>query len=514
MSDPILTDPWRVIRDLYTACDPATTEKFPKFVTEHFKSHLQAPDVFAQVPVLDLKHPPESFSDGSVVVFHAMIQDTSISPELYLAFSENGVGGGWGLPDGGTNQTGDVRTSDLRECSVFWAVTIPGLSAWCFEGNPLSETSVAHCCMRPHKYPVPDAPHIGVQLKAISTSHGQIYDETLARPLRTTDLSSFVGILTSEPVQASLEQPTPSNVVTLHVLFSITIPSSVIPRLFPDSSLIPTIKSLREEIIQWIADEGLAGDRYAAEWVLLCAVARVRSRTPPVLPLSFTLAGFPPPLGDSSTTPTLHHVLSQLFPLVTTVPLSLNNLNNTSSCPESKDEDLHSGWLQHPKGSILLLTESAVTEGGIFNKGVMNIHSVQEMMRDQILDYIFPFSSFRFDTDCSFVIVTEGKKSTFFKACIQTNINVLLRPVLPVDRARQALYKSSDLISLPPPDKLSQFRRLVGGSKIGQVTIGESTGKHIEEDFLQERSTATKGAKGQGFTPDDLVQRVLVARQV
>ncbi|KAJ3517801.1 hypothetical protein NLJ89_g285 [Agrocybe chaxingu] len=322
MSDPILTDPWRVIRDLHTACDPASTEQFPKFVTEHFKSHLQAPDAFAQVPILDLKHPPESFPNGSVVVFHAMIQDTSVSPELYLAKRENGVGGGWGLPDGDTDQTGDVRTSDLRECSVFWAVTIPGL--------------------------------------------------------------------------------------------------------------------------------------------------------------------------------------------------------------KSKDEDLHSGWLQHPKGSVLLLTESAVTEGGIFNKGVMNIHSVQEMMRAQTLDYIFPFSSFQFDTDCSFVIVTEGKKSTFFKACthlcrmlcfppdkdIQTNVNVLLRPVLSVNRARQALYKSSDLINLPPPDRLSQFRRLIGGSKIGQVTIGESTGKHIEDDFVQERSTATNGAKGQGFTPDDLVQRMLVARQV
>lgn len=51
------------------------------------------------------------------------------------------------------------------------------------------------------------------------------------------------------------------------------------------------------------------------------------------------------------------------------MPLSLDILDKVSFCPESKDEDLHSGQLQLPKGSILLLNEGAVTEGGIFNKG-------------------------------------------------------------------------------------------------------------------------------------------------
>jgi hypothetical protein len=72
------------------------------------------------------------------------------------------------------------------------------------------------------------------------------------------------------------------------------------------------------------------------------------------------------------STPTLYHVLSLIFPLVTTLSLSLDILNNSLSCPEYKDEDLHSGWLQLPRGSTLILTENSVAEGSIFNQG--NFH--------------------------------------------------------------------------------------------------------------------------------------------
>jgi len=32
---------------------------------------------------------------------------------------------------------------------------------------------------------------------------------------------------------------------------------------------------LRQELIDWLANEALAGDKVAAEWILLCAIARV-----------------------------------------------------------------------------------------------------------------------------------------------------------------------------------------------------------------------------------------------
>jgi hypothetical protein len=49
-------------------------------------------------------------------------------------------------------------------------------------------------------------------------------------------------------------------------------------------------------------------------------------------------------------------------------------------------------------------------------KGVMNIRSAQEMMKTQTLEYAFPFSGYKFETDVCFLITTEGKQSTFFEA--------------------------------------------------------------------------------------------------
>jgi hypothetical protein len=62
-------------------------------------------------------------------------------------------------------------------------------------------------------------------------------------------------------------------------------------------------------------------------------------------------------------------VLAQIFPLVSPLSLSLDALNTTSFNAESKDEDLHAGRLQLPKKSILLISEGAVREGSINNKG-------------------------------------------------------------------------------------------------------------------------------------------------
>lgn len=134
------------------------------------------------------------------------------------------------------------------------------------------------------------------------------------------------------------------------------------------------------------------------------------------------------------------HVLSLLFPTSITVPLSLDLLNETSFVPESKNEDLHSGMLQVPGGTTLLLTENNVQEGKLVERGeclslgsnankiqfsmliasflapgVINVMAIQNAMVSQTLSYRFPFSDFSFPTDLSFIVLTEAKKSAFLK---------------------------------------------------------------------------------------------------
>lgn len=65
-------------------------------------------------------------------------------------------------------------------------------------------------------------------------------------------------------------------VPTLHVLFLQRIPPTIIPRSYPYLPPSSTsINELRAELIAWIADEALAGDRLTAEWILLGIIARL-----------------------------------------------------------------------------------------------------------------------------------------------------------------------------------------------------------------------------------------------
>jgi hypothetical protein len=91
-------------------------------------------------------------------------------------------------------------------------------------------------------------------------------------------------------------------VPTLHVLFTHTLPPTLVPRTYPAhlpgstdmGSYTPAhadsgndantdagidteteMTKVREELVEWIAEEALGGDRDAAEWVLLVSIARV-----------------------------------------------------------------------------------------------------------------------------------------------------------------------------------------------------------------------------------------------
>ncbi|KAJ6500365.1 mini-chromosome maintenance replisome factor-domain-containing protein [Mycena sanguinolenta] len=483
-----ISDPTRSLLELYDANQDI--DEFPTKVTAHFADIFASKDAFSEIPSIHAVDPRQR--DRCLVSFRAMIQDTSPSPEMYLAKRSGGQCGGWGLADDASSE--DLDYADLRECTVVWAVNVPGESDWVasevdgpnvpsFSRSVLPET-------HPHKFPVLGASHLGLQVK--------IYDSSRADSLKSTDVTTLVGILTFESTGLETDHD-PPQVPTLHVLFSRTLPLPMVPRTFPYSPGKSSIEALRDELLSWIATEGLAGDKDAAEWILLNIIGRVQSRIPPLLPLSLTLSKFPPPPSQSST-PSICTVLSHLLPIAITLPLSLDLLNTSPFAPESKYEELCSGRLQLPHGTACVVTEGGITEGGLVEKGIMNLRTLQGMITNQTLEYAFPFSTFAFQTDVTFLILAEGRKSTFF----QTHMNVPLR----VDASKSAeLYKS---VKLPPPETLAMFRELVGGAKMGSVTIGDTVAEYIQEDFVKERKAAATPAEA--ITSDHLIHRMTVAR--
>jgi len=195
--------------------------------------------------------------------------------------------------------------------------------------------------------------------------------------------------------------------------------------------------------------------------------------------------------------------------LLATIPVSLHTLNETYFFPRSDDEDLHSGWLQLPRATLCVIVEAGISEGEINGKALLNIRAMQEVLDSQSLQYIFPYSSFSFDTDLNFILLAEGRKSTFF----QTHFNVPFRPAsdVPLDELKTRLYKPRDSLSIPPSEKLAKFRQLVCSAKIGNLSLKQSAADHIQEDYVEERKLANnKNAKG--IDSNDLMHRITLAR--
>lgn len=295
-------------------------------------------------------------------------------------------------------------------------------------------------------------------------------------------------------MHATIETESPVLVPTLHVFYSEPLPPTIVPRLYPQFAS-EEAAPLFDELVEWVAHEALAGDTLASRWILLTLVGRVQSRNPPILPVSLTLSRFPPPPNKQSL-PTLTTVLSHLAALFLSVPLSLSMLNTIPFSPVSPQSseipELHSGLLQLPKGSTLLLTEAGVSEGTLHQRGLENVHALQEVIASQRLDYVFPFARFPFETDLGVIIVADGKQSAFFEVQVplvvlgfmtdrflQTSLSVPFQasPGNSQDQGMllQNLYRPANQVKIPPPKKLEAFRELIGSAKVGIITVSEET---------------------------------------
>ncbi|KAJ4493768.1 mini-chromosome maintenance replisome factor-domain-containing protein [Lentinula edodes] len=555
----VLNDPQAAIQELFDQhLQSQSSIEFHSVLSNHFREIFDQEQRLELIPHLHSTYFARDSSDSSstsprLVQFRGMVQDTSASPELYLSQLREGKYGGWGAHE---SMDEHIDYSNLRECTRYWVVSVPGETEWAGQTRTdtvLASTSKNSNRSAEHKFPLPSTVHIGV--------HTNIYSVQSDPDLKSTDIATFVGLFEAERD-------------TLHVLFHLhenTAHKSyrVYPLTMTDThestSLEKGHRALQRELVKWIADESLAGDMDAAEWVLLSIISRVQSRHPPIIPASLTLARFPPPpakvvptastsdtpdvhrLETSTGTPALYHVLSLLLPIITHVPLSLPLLNDGVFFPESKprprsgadeepEDELYSGLLQLAPSTVCLITDSSVTEGQINDRGVRNLRALQEVIRNQTLEYVFPYSVYRFETDIGCIVCTEGKKS----ALVETHTTIPLRPAdsLSTSELQKRLYKLPDELNLPPIEKLEAWRKLIGGAiakqtihivnqspsssppppvPVGGIGVSDAAAELIQEEFVQERQTEAQRSKSSverkaqtTITPDVLIHRMLM----
>ncbi|SCV69116.1 BQ2448_2136 [Microbotryum intermedium] len=493
---------------------------FDKFVQERFSKLLQDKKNLDQIPLITSTTNSSTLPAlGSLVRFRAMVQDTGYGSELYRATRSTLDGKEtvviFGRDEAQTNTDESVGVvyedddyTNLQERQSFYIVSVPGENEWiklASDKQPL-QSSVASLSLQqgsagtgsglPNKYPIPSERHFG----CIAKIYGEAADK-----IKTTDVYDFVGILGETQLTDSFDELAaqsgaalaPSTPIpALHVILNLPVTYPIAPM-----DKATDYAELRNELVQHLST-ALQGDSDAAEWLLLALLARIHLRHPTGLALGSLSLNLAYPLGTipSNTSENLTKLISSLVPRSTNLSITIPILNSPTStplAPRTIEESLHTGALQLPSHTLVVVDTLSIGQGQLIDTGVKNLRHLATTIAQQKLAYQFPYTSFDLETDLGFIVLSQGK------AIIPTDCVVYVQPQ---PRTTNSII---DVLEIPDESKLMRWRSFLHEFKHGSFNVPEHMSELIQADFVERRS---KSVGGQGMTQDDLVFRMTASR--
>ncbi|SPO25366.1 uncharacterized protein UTRI_03221_B [Ustilago trichophora] len=149
-----LTKPLDVVQQIYTDAQDRSPANITKLVETHFRQLFSSPDASAKIPTLSPSNIgsllPTLNNDASsshrLVRFRAMIQDTGLGTEVFLAKHEHegriftGLFGGEASIASSNESSvqaehAELSHENLAERTVMYAVSVPGQTAWVAKEN-------------------------------------------------------------------------------------------------------------------------------------------------------------------------------------------------------------------------------------------------------------------------------------------------------------------------------------------------------------------------------------------
>lgn len=102
-------------------------------------------------------------------------------------------------------------------------------------------------------------------------------------------------------------------------------------------------------------------------------------------------------------------------------PLELASLDKKSFISKKNYETncLDIGKLQISSNTVVCIDETKMSAGSLNETGVKNIHFLNELLENQVLNFDFCFQELKVPCPCNVIICSEGK--TFLKSNIQVN---------------------------------------------------------------------------------------------
>jgi hypothetical protein len=220
---------------------------------------------------------------------------------------------------------------------------------------------------------------------------------------------TFVGVLSLAPLPSAIQSSDEDS--------EVLVPAIHVLKIVEDaaSSSAPEQKDLNSDIIDYLSTAFSPPDRLAGELLFLSLIS-----SPSVRPTSL------PPLGtlslnllrkDSTITSNLTQILASIAPRLVCQPLSLPLLHSASFSPKSTDASLESGLLQLATGTVLLVGEDEMGQGGqLQEKAVKNLRALVECTKDQTVRYEYPYmDGLKMDCNIRVIVLSEGKSLVFVR---------------------------------------------------------------------------------------------------
>jgi hypothetical protein len=187
--------------------------------------------------------------------------------------------------------------------------------------------------------------------------------------------------------------------------------------LQPASVLTPH-DTTRDEVLDHLSGAFTAGDRIAAEFLLLAMLSSVTTRIPGGMPLgtlSLNLLVSKTAEVDRQAFSRMVETVSAVSPLVMPVELTIDLLSKGSFFPYSVNAaastGLQSGVLQLVSSTMVLINEDTLEGGDLKDRAVNNLKALINVFKNQKLRYEFPYvgEDFGMDVDLGLVVMGQGK---------------------------------------------------------------------------------------------------------
>ncbi|ORZ01013.1 putative alanine racemase-domain-containing protein [Syncephalastrum racemosum] len=447
-----------------------------------------------------------------------MVQDTGLGQEMFItAYKKRGQQNLTCYRYTEDPITNNIPNELLSERAAMYCVSPPGETDW-FKGTlygsdaPELDDAFHRLTLQDKasnkKYPLPGADHVAAIVK--------FYDSPDA--LRVSQLVEVIGVLSHpdssrdrdiEEQQQSAVDPAVELGSALHSLAASTpiihaityTPLEGLSRSAFDKDMLADLPDQAQEIRTHLIDyisTAFKGDKLAAELILLQLLSRVTAKNGGVKigPLSLNISNFSE--GDKTSTHIVASLLSRLVSHQVVLPLTVDFLNQATFMPKSIDENLHSGALQLVDGTSLIVDETGLSEGTLNDQGsVRNLQALTNVIQNQTLSYVFPYSQFDFDTDLINLTLSAGK------SMLPSDLSLRLSPS----------YENGEGLPVLPEETLNLYRMYIDAAKFSEYTIPPDVSEYIQTCFVNERKTAVAQSKTLP-SQDDLMRRVNLARLV